>query len=234
MRIERVRTGCAIAMTIALYSTGIALPAQAQSVDAYSCGELTNAYGPYDYTDPADKAQRLTVVETYHFNSDVENLRAGRSGSVMSDLDYTLRAFPNHHRALWSVAQLELRKGRPLTEFRSADCYFERALRWRPGDSTVHTIYAIFLSKRGDRDAALKRYQEAVRLAPNNPEAHYNIGLLYIDLNQLDKAKDHAERAYALGYPLPGLRNRLNQKGVQLAAPQAGTGAPKTTSPPDK
>jgi Flp pilus assembly protein TadD len=196
--------------------------AHGQGADSMSCGDLSNAYGPYDYADPLDKAQRLTIVENYHFTPEVETLRAGKSGSLASDIDYTLRAFPNHHRALWSVAQLELRNKGPLREFRSAECYFDRALRWRPNDPMVHTVYAIFLSRRGDTKGALARYKEALSLAPDNAEVNYNAGLLYFELNDLESARKHAKIAYDLGYPLPGLKNKLKQKNMWTDTPTAG------------
>jgi TPR repeat protein len=48
---------------------------------------------------------------------------------------------------------------------------------------------------------------------PDNATAHYNLGLLYFDKKNYSKAKVHAEKAYALNFPLPGLRNRLKKVG---------------------
>jgi tetratricopeptide (TPR) repeat protein len=188
--------------------------ARAQQSDAITCGSLDNNYGPYDYSDPADKATKLPIVEQYHFTQKVETLREGQSGSLMSDLDYTLRAFPNHHRALWAVSQLQLRSPELLAGFNSADCYFERAVRWRANDPTVHTVHAIYLARRGDRKGALDRYKHALTLAPDNAEVHYNLALLYLDMNRKDEAKPHAKRAYELGYPLTGLKNRMIKVGA--------------------
>src|SRR5690606_9284482 len=40
-------------------------------------------------------------------------------------------------------------------------------------------------------------------------EIHYLLGLVLLDLDELAAAEEHARRAYELGYPLPGLRERL-------------------------
>ena len=62
------------------------------------CGALQNAFGPFDYR--TERGYNLDVVESYHFTPPVEALIRGSSGTIGGDLDYTLRAFPNHDRAL--------------------------------------------------------------------------------------------------------------------------------------
>jgi len=198
----------------------------AQSGDELTCGSLTNAYGPYDYSDAGERALRLPIVEQYHFTPQVESLRAGQSGAIADDLDYTLRAFPNHHRALWAVAQLQLRDAKQLQKYRSADCYFDRAIRWRSQDATVRMVYGIYLARKGNRKEAVQQYQAAISLAPDNAEVHYNAGLVYLELNDIEKALIHAKRAYALGYPLPGLRKRLAQMGHSVDEAKPATPSP--------
>lgn len=73
------------------------------------CQGKGQGYGPFDYTSPTDR-KHLGIVEHYHFTSDVEHLRKGASGSIALDLDYTLRAFPNHHRALNAMMTFQLQK----------------------------------------------------------------------------------------------------------------------------
>ena len=72
-------------------------------VNDYVCGSLQNGYGPHDYRSDKDKLQ---IVEQYHMTPKVVNLVAGESGYIGGDLDYTLRAFPNHHVALMAMAKL--------------------------------------------------------------------------------------------------------------------------------
>lgn len=184
-------------------------PVHAQEVPG--CGVLDNAYGPFDYRDPINKRDNLPIVERFHFTPDVESLRQGRSGSVIGDLRYTLRAFPNHHRALSAVARYGLAGGRiPDDDYiPSVDCYFERALAFRPDDAAVHVIYANYLFKRGERDDARKQYEEALRLAPESIEVNYAAGLYFADVGDLERARALAEIAYGNGYPLPGLRNKI-------------------------
>lgn len=190
------------------------LASEARSQYDGDCGDLSNAYGPFDYTNPAHKHDKLPVVETHHFDSDVESLVRGKSGSVISDIDYTLRAFPNHHRALYAVARYQLRGGRIEKPFRSAECYFDRAIRFKPDDGMVYMVYGVYLHRKGDLHQASEQYNRALALMPSSAEVHYNLGLLNVDLKDYQSAKANALRAEKLGYPLQGLKNKLRKLGV--------------------
>lgn len=182
-----------------------------------TCGDVfTNAVGPFDYTDPSDRAAQLAIVEKHHFNSDVESLERGISSSnLLDDIAFTLRVFPNHHRALNAVARYELEKGGipPEGKVLSAECWFDRARRFKPDDGTVWLIYANLKARKNDVDEALEAYGRAQELMPDNPEVHYNLGLLYFKLGDYEKSRAHARVAYEGQYPLQGLRRRLGEKG---------------------
>jgi len=190
------------------------------------CGDLATGYGPFDYTDPQD-LKKLPVVETYHFTPKVEQLRGGESSYIWDDLDYTLRAFPNHHRALYAFVRYEIKMRQksqqknnyykpPMTKYgypASAECYFDRALRWRPNDPTVRMLYGLYLHRKDDLRKALDQYRISEKIQPNVADLQYNLGLLYFDLKNYKLAKEHAKKAYQLGYPLPGLRKKLASIG---------------------
>jgi Tfp pilus assembly protein PilF len=190
----------------------IAGPALGQDAGAVGCGSLDNAYGPWDYTNPQHRAQRIPIVEQHHLNADVENLIQGQTGSIIADLDYALRAVPNHHRALYAVAKYQQRGGN-MEGFRTAECYFDRAMRFKPDDGMVQLIYGVFLQKKGALAEAEKHYRKAVELLPESAEAHYNVGLFYFARKDYVQARKHAEIAYKLQYPLEGLRNKLQRVG---------------------
>jgi Flp pilus assembly protein TadD len=94
----------------------------------------------------------------------------------------------------------------------SMECYFERAMRWRPEDPVVRMVYANHLAKRGEVEGAREQYEAALKLDPDGPEIAYNAGLFYFSQKQYSRARELAETAYKGGYPLPGLKNKL--KGV--------------------
>jgi len=183
--------------------------AEAQQVPG--CGSLQNAFGPFDYRDPAARGEPLRLVEAGHFTPSVESLSKSNTATVAGDLDYTLRAFPNHHRALNAMARFELESGksyaRPSTG--SAACYFERAIAFRGDDAVVRMLYGNFLAKRGQLEDARRQYDEALRIAPNDAEVNYNAGLFFVGQGELQRARQHAKVAYDAGYPLPGLQRKL-------------------------
>jgi tetratricopeptide (TPR) repeat protein len=47
-------------------------------------------------------------------------------------------------------------------------------------------------------------------------ELQYALGLSYFQRKEFEKARDAARKAYQLGYPLPGLRDRLKKSGYPL------------------
>ena len=204
-------------------------------VSDYICGNLQNAYGPYDYRSDKDK---LGIVEQFHLTPNVINLVSAQSaGFVGGDLDYTLRAFPNHHVALNAMYRLGDKEKvlRPKGARYSVECYFQRALRFRNDDAIVKTIYASYLAKNGKKAQALSQLIEAAQLGEDNANVIYNTGLIYFDLKDYEKSLSCAHQAYRLGFPLPGLRDKLKRSGkwreptVQIEPGSSG-GAPEVSS----
>jgi tetratricopeptide (TPR) repeat protein len=184
-------------------------------VSANACGPLANAYGPFDYTNASHRRENLPVVERHHFTDAVFELTSGVSGHIAGDIDYTLRAFPNHHRALDAMSRLGQRERttQPVGSRYSVDCWFERAKRFAPRDAGVLLVHSIHLHRRGKLADAVAEAQAGLRIDPENPELHYNLGLYLVDKGDFANALEHARAAYAQGYPLPGLRRRLERAG---------------------
>ncbi|NEX64130.1 tetratricopeptide repeat protein [Noviherbaspirillum galbum] len=187
--------------------------AQAQ-FDGISCGELSNGFGPYDYRSPSER-QNLPIVEKHHFTSQVEALTKSVTGSVAGDIDYTLRAFPNHLRALDAMARLALREHTPKPKGANytVTCYFERALRFKPHDGLVYMAYGHFLAQAGHTEQAIAMMKRAVELEPYNASANYNLGVVYLKEKDYEQANKYAQVAYSRGYPLPALRKKLEELG---------------------
>eukprot|EP01034_Spumella_vulgaris_P043100 gene43100-53496_t len=211
---QRGSQGGALLAVVAAAS--LALPAHAARKEPY-CGNLDNAYGPYDYRKGATElAFNLRLVESAHFTADVENGIKGKSSTLAGDLDYTLRAFPNHAVALSTVIRVASRDRKSLFlphGSRPVECYFDRAVRFAPDDPSTHTLYGSYLLSVGRDAEALPKYQTAVQLDPDNPSTNYNMGLVYYKNKDMVNANKYAQIAYALEFPLPGLKNLLVQAG---------------------
>ncbi len=209
------------------------------TLEGHECHGKDVGYGPFDYNDPQSSSpdgssrdsnqDRLSLVERYHFDSNTENLITGASNTdPKSDIDYTLRAFPNHPRALLAISRyfLRLPADNPKTKYALArgigdvpppECYFQRAKLFAPEDPMVSMVFGIYLHKRGLLDAAIAEYRLAEQEMPKYAELAYNMGLAYFDLKDYENAKKYAARAYALGYPLPGLKRKLAGVDIDLS-----------------
>jgi tetratricopeptide (TPR) repeat protein len=174
------------------------------------CGSLKNAFGPFDYR--VERGEMLKVVEDHHFTPTVE---AAIDNSAGGDLDYTLRAFPNHHRALLSTMRYAIRQKtpKPYGMRYSVECWFDRAVRFRPDDTTVRMLYATFLYKSSLPKEAESQLVQADQHAKDNGFTHYNIGLVYLEAGRYDKALEQAHKAIAFGFPRKELKARLVTAG---------------------
>jgi tetratricopeptide (TPR) repeat protein len=218
---RRSATGSQLACTLPIHrvleclvviiALAIAQPAAA---DEATCGTLRNTYGPFDYRTAS--ARQIQLVEDYHFTPSVEELKHGKSGlAIGADLDYTLRAIPNHHRALVAMMELGFKVKKdppPGAQWRVA-CYFDRAIRFSPDDGAVHTIFGIYMFRRGKISDATAQFEMAEKLGDNSGNMHYNAGLAYFELGDYDKAVVHAKKAAEAGFSLPGLRDKLQKIG---------------------
>jgi tetratricopeptide (TPR) repeat protein len=181
-------------------------------VSDFSCGPLQNAYGPFDYRSDKDK---LPIVEGAHFTPEVASLIRGKTGPIGGDLDYTLRAFPNHPEALMAMVRLgeKEKTTKPTGTRYTVECWLHRAVRFRDNDASAKMIYAIYLAKKGHSIEALKQLNGAAELNPDSANLQYNIGLVYFDLGKFDESLKYAHLAYQAGFPLPGLRDKLKRAG---------------------
>ena len=186
----------------------------AAAAAAQECGSLGNAYGPFDYrTAGKDK---LKLVESHHFNATVESLKAGQTGTRPGgDIDYTLRALPNHHRALAAMSRLAFveKKEKPAGSSYTVACWFQRAAAFTPDDGTVRMLHGMHLFRHRKLQDALEQLQEAETLQLEDANLYYNLGLVHFEVKDYDKSLAYAKRAYAAGFPLPGLKEKLHKAG---------------------
>ncbi|MCC6194987.1 MAG: tetratricopeptide repeat protein [Burkholderiales bacterium] len=207
--------------------------AAAQDID---CGNpFVNHFGPFDYRTATQENKNL--VEATHFTPDTEQLKKNSgTGYPGQDIGYTLHVFPNHPRALIAMSRLAIREHSPHPKYAkySINCYFTRAIQFRPDDGEVYMIYGVHLLKTGAADRAIAQLTKAVELNEASANAQYNLGLAYVEVKDYDKALVHAQKAYALGFPLPGLRNMLQKMGkwqTPVAATDSAQGASGSTPP---
>jgi tetratricopeptide (TPR) repeat protein len=229
IRFTKIRWIGAVAIVLSVFLTGPLLSQDgglAQFDSQAECASLENASVGYDYRATDDRTLGvLADVESNHLKEQVRSLTRGQTTkNPMADLNFVLQRVPNHHHALMLVTRYELGDGN-RSGFPPARCYFNRALRFRPQDATVHMLYGTHLFSNGDLEAAVESYNAALSIDPQYLEAHYNLGLLYVKLEHFPDARRHAAKAYELGSPWEGLKNQLMRHGEWIEISQSSEGA---------
>ena len=113
------------------------------------------------------------------------------------------------------------------------ECWFERAIRFRPDDQVVRMIYTTFLTKNNRKTEAMQQLDIVLSATKDSPFTYQNVGLLYVDLGEYEKALVQAHKAMTLGLNAPELRKKLQAAGkwidpiVEIATdPSAVASAP--------
>jgi len=167
-----------------------------------------------------NRRTKLPIVEHYHFTPEVQKLIKGKSGYLVGDLAYTLRAFPNHYKALTSLTyyqvlhQIDIAEKikRPVQP--AVECYFQRAAHFVPDDAVVQMLYAIYLKKIKRYDLAEKHYQKAIQIAPDNMKLRYMYGLFLVKHKKYALANEQAKIVYSNNYPKQKLKKKLIAAGI--------------------
>lgn len=214
--------------------------------------DIDGQFGPYDYYKPIRIA--IPLVERAHMGYEIaEQARKGDWCGYYLNLDYSLRALPNHPKALTLMAEyLETRPTcKPSRESgkttsgaiwaiennawqeRNMDYYFQTALNFMTEDTRVipkhaetHVLYADWLRKKKRFDEAMKQYESAHVLKPGYANTYYGLGMLYLDQKNIAKATENARKAYSLGKPPADLQERLVAAGAWPASTATQKTAP--------
>lgn len=215
-RLSRLSKAASLLIGLVVFSMNCLKTTDALAQSAGGCGSLYSAgqYGPYDYH-TADTAN-VSIVLGAHFTPEVEALiRGNTSATPGGDIDYTLRALPNYPRALIAMMRLgeKEKTPQPRGSRYSIECWFDRAIRFRPDDVIVRMIYSTYLNKQGRRADAIKELDTAATYAKDNAFTHYNLGLHYFDLKDYNQALAEAHKAIALGFQQTALRDKLQAIG---------------------
>ena len=216
---RRAARSCALALAMA-------------SAAAFANGPNCALPGPVRGDYIGDRRQ-LEIVERFHFTQRHALLMTNaRQGQLGADFDYTLRSFPNHHRALVAMRKLGERERteQPAGAQTTVECYFMRAVKFRPDDTVARMLYADFLIDRKRADDALVQLRAAEQHAGDRPLTHYNLGLMFAKLARWDAALAYAHKAYGAGVPAPALREQLAAAGQWKEVPAAAPSAPASAA----
>lgn len=167
------------------------------------------------FAQDAASRQRLQVVEQHHWPQSLKAMSREDWRTAHQELDFILRWIPNHPYALDQYSRFAVRTDR----LGLAKQYFDYALQFSPDNPSTYLVYGMHLHRVANYSEALEKLKQALRLAPDSADVHYNLGLTYFRLERLAEARKHAQRAYALGSRLPGLREMLRTAGAWRESP---------------
>ena len=213
MRSTAINLIATAAVALSLHGTSVGQSQRPMAASPRLCGALENAFGPFDYR--TVDAQSKHLIEKEHFTPPVETLRAGRSAPLGGEIDYTLRAIPNHPRALMAMVRLGDRhkSTQPHGARYPVECYFDRAVRFAPDDPMVRVLYGDYLAKRGRSSEARQHLTVAEANGSDNAQVVYNLGLVYVELKDYEKAVGFAKKAKEMGIQFTGLQQKLQRAG---------------------
>ena len=84
----------------------------------------------------------------------------------------------------------------------------------QPNAARPYVALALLLKRQGKLPEAVRWLERGNRTTEfKSAEINYTLGLFLIDQKRFEEAKECAVRAYALGYPLPGLKEKLRRAG---------------------
>lgn len=206
----------AMSVTARAFSDG-PLGAQAANDDfGVMCGPRPSVDGgPNDYRQRVvdRELSRLAELQVqFHLNPALDALRTGYHVNVIGNLNYTLMRWPNFQPALQLLIQYDAIGGKSFGNPK-AECYLAWARRFVPDDAVVWSFSGLYYFKKKNLEIATTMWERALSIDPTLAEAHYNLGLVYFETKNYEKSLEHAKLAYGGGYPLLGLRRKLDAVG---------------------
>lgn len=183
-------------------------------IGSFAMGAAFAQKGNRDYysaTETSEGAELLKNVEQFHIGPGLERMQGRNYSGARDDFEFILKFFPNHPRGLALISELcDVRWKNPQCD---SSQWFERAIARNPDVGQTYVIEGVHLQRLNRLADAITSYKRALALDPTSRNAHYDIGLAYFDQKKFDLANRHAQIAYMLGMPFPGLRDKLTKAG---------------------
>jgi tetratricopeptide (TPR) repeat protein len=141
-----------------------------------------------------------------------------RNYMLRQALDETVFTFAgSRDRSAPQFAYIAIQLARILYEqgeFERAIQTLQSVIEAQPKTGVLYSAMAVMQKKLGRLNAAKETLLRGfAALDGASAEINYNLGLVYLELGDIDSAVRHAELAYEQGFPLHGLRVKLEKLG---------------------
>jgi Flp pilus assembly protein TadD len=105
-------------------------------------------------------------------------------------------------------------------DFKAAIDLLEEVAQRQPENPATYSALALIHRDRKRLDLARDVLLRGDKVIDGrSAEIQYNLGLVLLELGDISEAQVRARKAYELGYPLPGLRNKLKRMGHPIDSP---------------
>jgi predicted Zn finger-like uncharacterized protein len=125
-------------------------------------------------------------------------LKAGKKKAAAALIDKALKASPQHGGALLLKASLELAAGKleaAEARLKRVSAMVKRRHLGKRDISDLHVYRALLAEKRGETNAARKRYQLALKFNARNAKAQLGAGRLLLAAGKIKEASNHFRSA---------------------------------------
>jgi Flp pilus assembly protein TadD len=149
-----------------------------------------------------------------------KELRAFYLRTATSETTFTLTRLPPDTPMIVPVttnlALIKYAEGK----FDEAIELLERVAAQKPEEPMTYSALATLYRERKRLDLARDVLLRGDKMVEGrSAEIQYNLGLVLLELGDIEEAQIAARKAYELGYPLPGLRNKLKRMGHSIDSP---------------
>jgi tetratricopeptide (TPR) repeat protein len=129
-----------------------------------------------------------SIVALRHYNEGLALLRAGNNLEAVTQLEASVEEDPSFALAHSKLAQAYGRLGRSEKASEAS----RRAVELADGlpDAERYLILAQHAALSGDDEAGIDAYSNLLRMHPNDPDLHYELGVLYEAQGDFDQARE--------------------------------------------
>jgi tetratricopeptide (TPR) repeat protein len=133
---------------------------------------------------------------------------------VSTETTYALARSSQSHPLYSTMLTLRGRAFFELGQMGRAEDDFRLAVRLHPDDPNAYAAWGLLLRRSGDRAEARSVLERGIEgTKGGTAELHYLLGIILTELKDYEPALEHAKLAYQMGYPLLGLKHKLQKSG---------------------